>query len=255
MIHLPVLRTKRLAVQLRELSILDAITLAAIPETAREAAVSHFLQAAVASSDGQCADLDDWTVQERTLAVAHYMASTLDDGPDFSLDEAGEVRYSHYLAGERDYPGASVPAGEIAGHRWQAGHLTGRLAGAIERLQGEIPELDGRTHWLIGRMAAQLSQDSDPPLDHTQDDLDARLLERMRRLMGLAESDFIRLQVAWLDAKAQLDHLFYLDADATGLLVLPLPGVADMPPARFPARACVTSLAHGLGRTAAADRP
>jgi hypothetical protein len=254
-IHIPILRTKRLTVQLRELSMLDAIALASTPDGAHEAATSRFLAAAIERTEGGTPDPDDWTVQERTLAVTHYLASTLDDGPDFALDGVDEARYSHYLAGELDYPGDSVSVGEVAGTAWTARQLTGRMAGAIERTQGEMPEISGKAHWMFGRLAAQLVANDDPWPD--SGDIDQVLMERMRKMLARPESEVILLQSAWLDANRRLAHLFEVDADADGLLVRPrsdLEGAADRPPARFPAGSCLSPIARGLGRSATADR-
>lgn len=256
MIHIPVLRTQRLTVHLRELSMLDAIALAACQDDAQEAATSQFLAAAIERREGATPDPDDWTVQERMLTLTHYLAATLDDGPDFALDGASDARYAHYLHGERDYPGERTPAGTLDGTTWTVRQLTGRLAGAIERTHGELAGITGRTHWLIGRMAAQLVSEADPwP---AEGDLDQVLLERMRSLVSRPESEFIQLQAAWLDACRRLDHLFVLDADDHGLLVLPRAdqeGAADRPPARFPVGTCLSPVAKGLGRAVAADRP
>jgi len=244
MIHFPVLRTKRLIVQLKELPMIDAIAIAAIPEHMNEASTSRLLRAAVEASSGAVTDPLDWTVQERTMVVCHYMASTMDDGPDFALDQQGEVRYSHYLVADMDYAAETVPVGEIEGDTWSARHLTGRFAEAIERVSGEIEGVDARAHWLVGRMAAQLVPNDDPVA--IDGDIDAALMARMRILLAYPESVFVRLQNGFFTAIQALDHLFLIDTDDSGIVIQPREATAKKPPARFPASTCITPLACAM---------
>lgn len=246
MINFPVMRTKRLTVQLKELSMLDAIGLASIPQHMGEEATTVFLKAAVAEVKG-IEDPAQWTVQERTLAVCHYMASTLDDGPDFALAE-GASHYSDYLMGDKDYGLEQVEIGEVEGDSWVVRHLTGAMAGAIERLQGEVPGITGRTHWQIGTMAAQMVPNGDAGDPGNEGEFDAFLLERMRVIANFPESVFVRLASAFEDANAQLAHLFNMAIDDDGFIALPREdSAAGKPPARFPVGACITELARFLG--------
>ena len=244
MINFPVLRTKRLTVRMKELPMLDAIALAAIPPHLNEEATTAFLHASIDSIQG-IENPEDWTVQERTMAVCHYMASAMDDGPDFSL-AGGKARFSDYLVGEQDYPDDLVEIGDIEGDRWEVRHLTGALAGSIERLQGEIPNVSGYAHWRIGRMAAQLVPNGNAV--PTSGDIDAAMIERMRVIASYPESVFTRLMGAFEQSRQALDHLFILEADEHGLIALPREGsAAEKPPARFPVSACITDLAKYLG--------
>jgi hypothetical protein len=240
--HIPALRTTRFTLTLRELTIGEALSLAAMPTGAHEASITALLRAATADAKG-LADPELWTVQERLLATCQYLAAVADDGPDFAV---GPGRYSDYLMAERDYPCDTVDAAEVGGDHWRVGHLLGAHAGAIERTAGEIPVLNPRAHWLIGRMAAQLHCDSAPALD-TEGDTDAALVARMRVLCDYPESVFVRLQVAFWAALPALDHLFLIDADDTGMIALPKEAAATLPPVRFPARTGITSVAEQLG--------
>lgn len=252
MIHIPVLRSKRITARLKELSILDAIGLAAIPEHLSEEATTTFLRAALAEASG-VADPEQWTVQERILAVCHYMAATLDDGPDFAL-AGGAARYSDYLLGDRQYGVPEIDVGELEGDQWTVRHLTGARAASIERLQGEIAGIDGRTHWQIGAMAAQMVPNGDGGPETGDGEIDAFLLARMRVIAGFPESVFAQLLFRYREACAKLEHLFRVDFDDAGLIVLPREDAAGTKPAaRFPAGACVTPLARRLvGKPAAA---
>lgn len=244
MIHFPTLRTRRMTVTMRELPMMDAITLAAIPPHLPEESTTALLRSIVEQIDG-VDDVDELTVQERTMIVCHYMASTLDDGPDFTLAD-GSARFSDYLMGERDYPGDVADIGTIEGDEWQVRHLTGALACAIERVQGELPGLSEAGHWHVGRMAAQLVVNGDAV--PATGDVDASLVERMRVVSQFPESVFVQLAAGFEEGLRELEHLFLMDADEHGLMVLPKGGsAAEQPPARFPASTCITELARHLG--------
>ncbi|WP_197714678.1 hypothetical protein, partial [Nitrosomonas supralitoralis] len=86
MIHFPILRTRRLTVQLKELSIGESIAIAAMPSHLEEAVTTAFLLKAVATAKG-IENPADWTVQERMMVVCHYLASVSDDGPDFAVGD------------------------------------------------------------------------------------------------------------------------------------------------------------------------
>ena len=94
-INIPPFRIKRFTARLRELSIRDAIALSAIPPSMQHEAASFFLSSAVESIEGDVTDPSQWTVQERTMVICHYMSSTYDDGPDFGL--SGGSKYSDFL--------------------------------------------------------------------------------------------------------------------------------------------------------------
>jgi hypothetical protein len=205
MIYFPPLRTRRLTLQLRELSIGDSLALAAMPGHMEEASTTAFLRAAVDTS--KSAGSDDpanWTVQERILAVCHYLSATTEDGPNFSL---GEGRYSDYLQGEADIQtlAQAVEVGEVGGDTWAVRHLTGAMAESIERMAGEVEGLSGRLHWLFGAMAAQLVRVGEDVPDSTAEGIfEEHLLSRMRVLKGYPESDFARLMALYLDGRRGL---------------------------------------------------
>lgn len=243
--HFPLLRTKRLCVQLRELSIAQSIALAAMSPDQDEAARSAFFRFAVENAQG-LDNPDDWTVQERTMVVAHYLASINDNNPDFSL---GEGKFSDYLDASCDFPADKIELGEYGGDVWQMQQLTGRLAQAIERIHGEVSDAQGnplkdRLFWILACMAAQLCRKEDVFPDDGE--LDAFLCERMRIFNHFAESDFAALLAMFLDGRERLHHLFKLDfAENGGLLVL-AKGGAVLPPARFPVDACISEMARRL---------
>lgn len=240
MIHIPVLRTRRLTVQLKELSLGESIALAAMPVQFEEAACTAFLRRAVVSCKG-IEDPAQWTVQERMLGVCHYLAAVADDGPDFSL---GEGRYSDYLDGTADMTPGQVDVGEVGGDAWRMRHLTGVMAESIERMAGEVEGVSGRLHWLLGSMAAQMVRAGETPPDPCEGEgiFDEYLVARMRVMAGFPASDFEVLAVRHAQGRDKLHHLFHTEFSSDGLVALPKGG-GDLPPARFPARTCLTRMA------------
>lgn len=256
MVHFPVLRTRRLTVQLRELSIGESVSIAAMPPHMAEATCSAFLRCAVESSQGG-ESLVNWTVQERMLAVCHYLASTAEDGPDFSV--GGQGHYSDYLDGSADIesPFRPVELGDVGGDVWCIDHLTGAMAESIERMQGEVARVEGRLHWLLGGMAAQLvRRGEDVPHATSGGAFDEYLVKRMRVISGFAESDFLHLMSLYLAGRQKLHHLFRVEFSDDGVVAMPKVkggAASELPPAKFPVHTCLSGLAHELVNKA--DRP
>lgn len=248
MINFPVLRTQRLTVQLKELSIGAACQIAAMPTHAEQASNTAFLRHAIDTVSNGPADPAQWTVQERIMATCHYMASTLEDGPNFSV---GAGHYGDYLDGASNDAAAleSVDVGELGGDVWRVRHLTGAMAESIERMEGEVGGMSGYLHWVLAAMALQMVRDNEetPPDDGSA--LDQYLVEKMQVLAAYPESDFITLRAMYEAGRDKLHHLFRVvfsrDKSATGIIVLPQGGVA-LPPARFPAYSCVSGMAREM---------
>lgn len=244
MIHIPTLRTRRLTLQLRELAIGDSLAVMAIPDSLEQASTTEFLRRATQSIKG-VADPADWTVQERAMATAHYLASVSDDGPDFSV---GNGRYSDYLDASVDHKSPTVAAGEHGGDVWLLQHLTGAMAESIERLNGEISGISGRLHWMVGAMAAQFIRDQDREQVGVSIS-DEALADRMKILMAYAESDFAVMVAMFEAARVKLSHLFQLEFSESGPVFLPRKGGdggADLPPARFPAYSCISEFTRRI---------
>ncbi len=240
-IHFPILRTKRLTVQLKELSIANSIALSKMPAHLEQASVTAFLNAIISDAGGHD-DVTAWTAQERMLAVCHYLSCVVDGGPNFAV---GDGEYMDYLNGEKDIKTTDTlhDLGELGGDFWQIRHLTGWAAETIERLDGDLNGIGGRLHWLLGAMAAQLvRKDEDCPANFDED----WLLNRMNTLAALDESDFISLSFMHQQGIEALHHLFAIDFDDNGLLALPADRGSDLPPARFRVRACLSGFAQRL---------
>lgn len=241
--HFPRLKTARLSVQLRELTIGQEIKIAGFVGN-EEAERTEFLRSAIAD-DG--IDPSMWTVQERIHVSAYYLAITRTDGPDFAV---GEHRYSDYLDAESDTDVMTVPAGDVGGDHWTLRHLTGAMVETIENLIGEI-DIPRQCHWIqyhwmLGAMAAQLVRDGETDaIEPGSAHYDRWLLARMQIINAFPSSDFEALLAAYYSARAELHHLFDFDFSDDGIVILPRQGGAGIPPARFPIR-------RGLSQTAIA---
>ena len=248
MISFPILRTRRLTIQLRELTISETAAIAALSPDAEQAECTAFLRAAVASVSQGESDPAKWTVEERTLAVCHYLAVTSADGPDFSV---GDGHYSDYLDGAKDISSLeAVLLGEFLGDKWSIRPLTGRYAESIERILGEVLDDKGnpipaRLHWTAGAMAASLLRAGEElPPEGTDGEIDEWLTDRIRVLTAFPERDFIVLLEAFYNGREKISHLFTPVFRADGIAFLPKEGAADdLPLARFPARACLSEIA------------
>lgn len=242
MIHFPMLRLRRLGIQMRELGIGQAIAIAEMPAHLHEAGVTAHLRAAIDSVKG-IDDPANWTLQERTMAVGHYLACTLEGGPDYAI---GDGLFSDYMDGATDYPCDSVDAGELGSDAWTVRQITGGMAESIERVAGDVAK--GRFAWLLGSMAAQMLRTGELSPDATESpgEFDAWLVERMRVLQAFAESDFSGLLEMFYAAREKLHHLFAIEFTADGVVALPKGG-AELPPARFRADSCISDMAKAMG--------
>ena len=242
-IHIPDIRTKRLHVRLRQLTIADSLALAAMPVQSEQATQSEFFRRTATVVSGE-SNPELWTVQERTAVVCLYLAAVLDDNPDFAVGDGG-AKLSDYLEFERDIPDAeTIPVGDIGGDAWAVRHLTGGMAEAIERLEGELPGIRGRAYWSIGSMAAQMVRPGD---DAPTNSTDEWLLARMRVLSQYPESDAVAMAVALHTGRAQLHHLMRYDfAMDGGIVAMPKEGAGAYPPARFRVYAGLSEWARGM---------
>lgn len=223
---------------MREISIADALAVAAMPTHLRESSSTKFLRAVIES-----AGEDDplyMTVEDRMMCVAHYLAATLSStGEDEANFSIGDQHFLDYFQPEEIARNETAELGELLGSHWQVVQLSGQMAEAIERLGGG--NFSGDAAWVAGRMAFQLKmKDEQHPADGEMPDTDMErwYFERLSYLSSLPESDFFALMIAWESSRSALTHLFNISSDDAGLVVLPKGG-AGMSPARFPVRACL----------------
>lgn len=241
MLDIPVLRSKRLILEMKEIAMLNAIKLAGMSEHYTERQNTFLINSILEKVEGIENPLL-WTVQERMFCISHYIAATQDNDPDFSI---GDARYSDYLLGEKQYQFDSLDLGEYEGDLWTAIPLLGVMAEAIERLEGEVEGIEKRTHWYLGCMACQLIPNGNA-LDYNSPDYDNQVLERMIVLSQIPESNFLYLMSLLTTAHQHFNHLFNISIADTGIVAMPREGGANLPYARFPAHTAITTLSKQL---------
>lgn len=228
-------KTRRLNVQLQELSIGDAIYLCQLPPERYEYGTTELLRRIVKPCSqprvGQVHDIGKWTVQERAFVVAHYLAHTEPSGPDFSI---GSSRYSDYIMPDKDAP-QEVALGVIAGDSWRLVPLSGDAAESIERMTVDGRLSADRSGWWFGAMAAQMMR---PGESLPEEDMEGFIHARAEVFKAYPERDFIELLSAFIRGTAMQDHLFRVSFDDSGIVFDQ--EVQGKPPARFPYNSAVT---------------
>lgn len=243
------LRTRRLDVRLRELSLDDEMALCHLPERAHEAALTEFLHRAVEQaatpSAKHVADPRAWTASERLLALVHYSIHTREDAPDYAVTEA--ARLSDFLDMARESRNAQTF--DACGDTWTVQALTGAMAETIEALQLELPpDSSGHKHWLVGLIAAQLmrSEDASPdPISASSEYMDWLRL-RMAAFSAMTGSDMTELFGKFRLALADSTDYFRVWFDDQGLIVLPKEAGSVLNPARFLVHTSLSELALSL---------
>lgn len=249
MIHFPPLRTKRLDATFRELTLREAVELAAIPPHLFERATTALLSCVVKEVAESSPSIDAWTVQERTMAVAHYLAHATDGEANFAV---GEGAFLDYLDAVRDAAPLEIEAGRAHDDDWVIGQLTGLQAEAMEGF------CSTRLEWLTADMAARLripGKEEVPLVGAGVAAYAEWLQERAAVFREFPESDFEELYGLYVVGLGKLHHLFALDFDDMGHVVLPAPakegGAGSLAPARFRAASCIGGIAQALGYRAA----
>lgn len=235
MIAFTPLRTRRLSVQINELSIGDSIYLCKMPAAMNEAGTTETLRRIVAPDlkprIGQVTDVRMWTVHERAFVISHYLSHTEPTGPDY---EIGNSRFSDYFIDSPEVPEA-VDIGLIHGEKWKLLPLLGVHAEAIERLIAS-GRIDGeRGGWWIAAMACQLQGEGGSDFAwHEESDaaIDDYIAGMVDYFKAYPQSDGIRLLSSYLEALPQLDHFFRLSFTDEGIVFAQ--EVAGAAPARFP---------------------
>lgn len=228
----------------RELTIRESLRLANIPNELNESATTEMLRAIASPLPG--VDLPDpmlWTVQQRMLGVAYYMAHTLDDGPDFAI---GDGKYSDFLIEDEHSIVRSIEVGRVAGDTWVCQPLLGVHAEIIEAIDPPENMHGGRIKWLIHAMAAQMHRDGEgAPPDPVSDRFGYAgwLSERAATLADFPEGDFASLVLAFYAGVDAMQHHFAIDLSDAGPVAVRKGGAGmDLPAARFPVHAALTDI-------------
>lgn len=255
MINFPPFRSTRLDVQLRELSVREAIDLAATPLDKHEAGLSAMLAMVVKEARGAHANPGRWTVQERMAVLCHYLACTSEGGGNFPVGD--DAQLLDYLLPAVDYPGPAVEGLMAVGESWTVRQLTGDEAVALEGVCAS------ETDWMFADMAGRLRSVGEPDSPDATDAPGAYadwLAERKTVFEAMPESEFWELRMAYMEGLGKLRHLFDLAFDDEGHLALPSGrevegGGESLAPARFCMAAAVSRPARILGaRSAGAGR-
>jgi hypothetical protein len=248
MIAFSPLRTRRLDVQLHELSIGDEIALCQVPENAHEKSMTEFLTRAVelarTPTERHIANPRAWSVSERLMVLAQYCIHVRDDGPDYAVTQVS--RLSDYLDASKDAP-HQIATFEALDDRWELRPLSGAAVEALEAMQHQI-DLKGRLFWIIGAMAAQLLRVGEVIPDPLAD-FPAYcdwLEKRVEIVRALPSSSFETLYAQFFNAMQEGVQFFRIWFDKEGVIVLPREAGAITPPARFLVHACLGTLALSL---------
>jgi hypothetical protein len=246
MIIFPHLRTRRLAVRLRELTLGEAIAVCKLPAGRHELTTTEFLR--FVASDAQVpqeryiTDPRLWSVEERTLLVCHYLAQVSDDGPDFAVGQSS--KFTDFVVFDADLAADQVDMGVVAGKSRVMRPLIGLQAEILERACTD------RGEWLIGAMACQLLP-VDEPAPPWADMSDTQALEWVKAqsdaIRALPESDFEALLLAYSAGARQMYHFFSTSFDDEGIVCEASAGEAgNKNPARFLAVSCISGAARRL---------
>lgn len=247
MIQFNPLRTKRLSVNLKELTIDAAEEILMMPEQLEQAATTAMLEHVVVNDGrplpGQVSDPRMWTVQERTMVMTHYMAHTTEDGnPDFAV--GSNAKFSDYFLNGTDYI-EEVDLGVIDGDQLVMRPLLGFQAEAIERLLMSRRLKPNRLSWWAAAMACQVRRATEEPMERLSDAEYAEwLLVRADAFRTLPESEFAAVLGAFLDGTDRLSHFFRIAFGDTSIVCMPNAPegkeVSELLPARFPVHAAVS---------------
>jgi hypothetical protein len=208
------IKTTRLDVRMRELSVREARAVCEINPKSHEATITQFLRAATGlDSGGTGMDPLRMSVQERTLLVCHYLSSVLDDGPDFLV--GADMRLSHFLKLKNDAYAEEVEAGEIQGEAVYMGQLLGQHAMDLEVVCSNVGD------WRIGLMACQIRLASMPQVDvcaMTEAERMAWLDSRIEAIASMPESQAAELfDTIFVPGQKKLRHFFDVALDNDGI--------------------------------------
>jgi hypothetical protein len=237
------LRTKRLAVRLREIALQEAIAICRMPVNRHEAICTEFLRFVARDAEQPTSkyikDPRMMTVEERTLLVCHYMSQVLPSGPNFKVGEKGET-YSDYVNFTDDITRDLVDMGEVQGRKYTLYPLLGIHAEALERVCTDHGE------WLLGVLACCAhAEDAAPPDFQAMTDIQAMdwVNARIKTLKEMSESDIEELYGMYELSRPELHHFFQTGVDDEGILIWPQSEAKEagkQTPARFLAVSCIS---------------
>lgn len=242
MIIIPPLRTRRVSVRLKELTLSQAEAMCKLPAVRNELSTSSFLKFACEvenPGDGYVLDPRLWTIEERTRVVVQYLIAFTADGPDFSV---GSAKLSDYVDFVADPEVREVSGIDVAGRSHTYRPLLGIQSEALEAI------CETRGDWLIGRIGAQVVPDGEAPDWASMSDVAVLSWHkaRMDLLKALPESEFESLMAAFIEASEGTVQFFRTSVSDDGIVCMPIQPGVEVPPGRFPASSCVGEFARRL---------
>lgn len=246
MIDFPQLRTARISVTLKELTLDQAIAMCRIPAGRHEAAITQFLKfsahAAESPAQGYVKDLRLWTVSERLRLVVQYLMGVTDDGPDFSLGEGGAARLSSYIDFVAEPEALVLPGIDVGAGAMEMRPLLGLQAEALEQL------CSGRGEWMVGCIAAQIIPVGESPDWSGMSDVAVLAWHKARidATRAMPESQFERLASIFLWGQIELRQFFHLGVGDDGIVCMPNEPGDEVPPGRFRASSCISQSTRAL---------
>lgn len=228
--------TPRITAEMQPLTLGQAIELCEIPDCFNEESISRALKHIVKVSN---IPLENWTVQERYLAIGHYIAAQ--EKGDWEI--ADGALYSHYLL---DNLTPEVEEFKFKIHddndetvNYKMSSLTGNMIEAVERFILSLTGKDGakKGDWVLACMAIQIQEDSENALklDELDDKtvLDEVIKQNYDRLLQTDEPFFNQLLSHYLIGLHAMAHCVKIAFLDDGLIVLPVAEEAGNKPARF----------------------
>lgn len=239
----PYLRTKRIAVALRELTLGEGMAVCQIPGARNEAATTALLRFVADKAEtprpGYITDPRMWTVGERIRVVAHYMMQMADDGPNFAVGSGHLVDYVMLDSEEAPDP---VPVGELDGQAYRYWPMVGALAEVLEL------ECSKRADWFIAAAATLVLPDGvQPPA--WADMADTAILtwvrERVDAFKARPESETELLFAMAAHGAEQTTQFVRTTYTDDGIVCLPVEE-AGLYPGRFRPISCVSQVTRNL---------
>lgn len=216
MIAFPRIELGAITVQMRELTLGEALAVSKVPERLQEARITKFLGFAL--GDDTLARL--LTVQERYYLLIQYLA--VQDQTPLSSG----IEFGAYLL-PRSNPWRETVVGMLA-PVWR--QVRGYHAELFELLAQDVSD------WLLCALAVQCDLQDWPTLpegDAPQSALDTVVRARYEALQNMPSSDFEALAQEWQAANMAMARFLRTGFDNKGITVLPAHGGADDAPARF----------------------
>lgn len=225
MLYFQSVRTARFTFTLQELTFEAVRHLLNIPPQRAEKSRSAFIRYAVKELQWhkgyENLTFDDLTIQERLFIEATYL-SEVSDQNNFSL---GNGNYTDYLLYQQQYHHSSFELGSIPNDDdvWSIKPLTSLESEIIEERVLSLDEYE-RIDWILFAMAVQLYRKGEETPELKSDPLAYGdwLEERVMRLSRLPESAMLHLIQMYFSGLSQLAHLFDVNMDGYGFIVLPV---------------------------------